>query len=199
MTPVTVSIAKPAETGVRPCVRKEMPRPLKLDPDRLFPADPSTRSIARVLYGEVAALPIVSPHGHTDPVWFATDAPWSDPTALLLAPDHYLYRLLYSQGVPLPALGVPSRSGPSPADPREAWRLFADHYYLFRGTPSRLWLDQVFAEVFGLDVALQVDTADLYFDRLSEKLATPAFRPRDRKSTRLNSSHSQISYAVFCL
>src|SRR2546430_10544451 len=24
-------------------------------------------------------------------------------------------------------------------------------------------------------------------------------RPRDRKSTRLNSSHSQISYAVFCL
>src|SRR3954471_19347585 len=86
---------------------KRMPRPLKLDPDRLFPADPSTRSIARALYGEVAGLPIVSPHGHTDPVWFATDAAWSNPTELLLAPDHYLYRMLYSQGVPLDALGVP--------------------------------------------------------------------------------------------
>src|SRR2546430_10035387 len=27
----------------------------------------------------------------------------------------------------------------------------------------------------------------------------PAAREKDRKSTRLNSSHSQISYAVFCL
>ena len=155
-----------------------MPRPLKLDPDRLFPADPSSRSIARALYGEVAGLPIVSPHGHTDPAWFATDAPWTDPAALLLAPDHYLYRMLYSHGIPLEALGVPGRAGPSVADPREAWRLFAGHYYLFRGTPSRLWLDQVFAEVFGLDVALEPATADLYFDRLSECLATPGFRPR---------------------
>ena len=155
-----------------------MPRHLKLDPDRLFPADPSSRSIARALYREVAALPIVSPHGHTDPAWFAANEPWTDPTALLLAPDHYLYRMLYSQGVPLEALGVASRAGPSPAAPREAWRLFASHYHLFRGTPSRLWLDQVFAEVFGLDVALEAATADLYFDCLAEKLATPAFRPR---------------------
>jgi len=155
-----------------------MPRPVKLDPDRLFPADPATRSIARALYGEVAALPIVSPHGHTDPAWFATNAPWTDPTRLLLAPDHYLYRMLYSQGVPLDALGVSSRAGPSGADPREAWRLFACHYYLFRGTPSRLWLDQVFAELFGLDLALEAATADLYFDRMTEALATPAFRPR---------------------
>jgi glucuronate isomerase len=155
-----------------------MPRPLKLDPDRLFPADPSSRSIARALYAEVAALPIVSPHGHTDPAWFATDDAWTDPAALLLAPDHYLYRMLYSQGVPLEALGVPSRAGPAAVDPREAWRLFASHYHLFRGTPSRLWLDQVFAEVFGLDVTLEAATANLYFDRLSERLATPAFRPR---------------------
>jgi glucuronate isomerase len=155
-----------------------MPRPLKLDPDRLFPADPSSRSIARALHAEVAALPIVSPHGHTDPAWFATDAPWTDPTSLLLAPDHYLYRMLYSQGVPLEALGVPGRAGPSPADPREAWRLFASHYYLFRATPSRLWLDQAFAEVFGLDVALEAGTADHYYDRIAEALATPAFRPR---------------------
>lgn len=155
-----------------------MPRPLKLDPDRLLPPEPATRAIARDLYRAVASLPIVSPHGHTDPAWFATDAAWSNPTELLLAPDHYLFRMLYSQGVKLEALGVPNRSGQSKADPREAWRLFASHYYLFRGTPSRLWLDHVFAEVFGIDVALEPATSDLYFDRITAALATPAFRPR---------------------
>jgi glucuronate isomerase len=151
---------------------------LELHPDRLFPADPGTLAIARELYATIADLPIVSPHGHTDPAWFATNAPWSNATELLLAPDHYLYRMLYSQGVSLEALGVSSRSGPSPADPREAWRLFAAHYYLFRGTPSRLWLDHVFADVFGIDVALDPASADHYFDRIAEALATPAFRPR---------------------
>ncbi|MFL6721609.1 MAG: glucuronate isomerase [Sphingomonas sp.] len=155
-----------------------MPRPLKLDPDRLFAADPATRSVSRALYNEVRDLPIVSPHGHTDPAWFATDAPWGNATELLLAPDHYLYRMLYSQGVPLDALGVASRAGPSAADPRQAWRLFASHYYLFRGTPSRLWLDQVFAELFGIEVALDPSTADLYYDRIGEALGTAAFRPR---------------------
>jgi glucuronate isomerase len=155
-----------------------MARPLVLDADRLLPAETRTRQIARDLYAAVRALPIVSPHGHTDPAWFATDAPWSDASSLLLAPDHYLYRMLYSQGVPLDALGAPSRSGPSAAEPREAWRLFAAHQHLFRGTPSRMWLDHVFAEVFGLEVALEAATADLYFDRIGELLATPAFRPR---------------------
>ncbi len=155
-----------------------MPRPLQLNPDRLLPADPTTRSIARALYEEVRGLPIVSPHGHTDPSWFAGDAAWTNPTELLLAPDHYLYRMLYSQGVPLESLGVPSKAGPSSADPRSAWRLFASYYYLFRGTPSRMWLDHVFAEVFGIDVALEPATADVYYDRIDEALATPGFRPR---------------------
>ena len=155
-----------------------MPKPLKLDPDRLFPADPRTRSIARELYTEIAGLPIVSPHGHTDPAWFATNAAWTNATELLLAPDHYLYRMLYSQGVGLEQLGVRSRKGSSDADPREAWRLFASHYYLFRGTPSRMWLDHVFTEVFGIDVLLDASTADLYYDRINAALATPEFRPR---------------------
>ncbi|MFN3388492.1 MAG: glucuronate isomerase [Allosphingosinicella sp.] len=155
-----------------------MPRPLTLHPDRLFPTDRGTRGLARALYSQVAGLPIVSPHGHTDPAWFADDAAWSNATELLLAPDHYLYRMLYSQGVPLDALGVPGRAGPSAADPREAWRLFAAHWHLFRGTPSRLWLDHVFAELFGLEVELAPETADLYFDRIGEALATPACRPR---------------------
>jgi glucuronate isomerase len=155
-----------------------MPKPLKLDPDRLFQSDARTRSIARELYAGVAGLPIVSPHGHTDPAWFATNAAWTNATELLLAPDHYLYRMLYSQGVRLEQLGVPSRSGPSDADPREAWRLFASHYYLFRGTPSRMWLDHVFAEVFGIDVLLDASTADLYYDRINAALERPEFRPR---------------------
>jgi len=155
-----------------------MPRPLSLHEDRLFPADPAVRGVARRLYGEVRALPILSPHGHTDPEWFATDAPWTDATSLLLAPDHYLYRMLYSQGVALDALGVPSRDGPSGADPRTAWRLFASHFHLFRGTPSAMWLNHVFTQVFGFDTALSDETADRYFDRIGEALATPAFRPR---------------------
>jgi glucuronate isomerase len=155
-----------------------MPAPLHLDPDRLFPAEPRTRAIARALFVPVERLPIVSPHGHTDPRWFAENEAWTDAAALLLQPDHYLFRMLYSQGVSLEALGVPAHGAPADTDPREAWRVFAAHQHLFRGTPSRLWLDHVFAAVFGFEVALSADTADLYFDRIGEALATPAFRPR---------------------
>ncbi|WCT74746.1 glucuronate isomerase [Sphingomonas naphthae] len=155
-----------------------MARRLELHPDRLFPSDPSARSVARALYAEVADLPIVSPHGHTDPIWFAENENWTDATSLLLAPDHYIYRMLYSQGVDLDALAIPRKSGVPATDPRAAWKLFASHYTLFRGTPSRLWLDHVFGEVFGIDVALEAATADLYFDTINEKLASEAFRPR---------------------
>ncbi len=151
-----------------------MPRPLHLDPDRLFPADPATRAIARALYAEVADLPIVSPHGHTDPAWFATNAPFGNATELLLEPDHYLFRMLYSQGVRLEDLGI----GGHAADPRAAWRILAENYHLFRGTPSRLWLDWVFAEAFGIDVRLDGETADHYFDTITDALASEAFRPR---------------------
>ncbi len=153
-------------------------RPLTLHPDRLFPAEERTRDIARALYAGVADLPIVSPHGHTDPSWFAGNANWTNATELLLAPDHYLYRMLYSQGVSLEALGVPAHGKAPATDPRAAWKLFAEHYPLFRGTPSRLWLDHVFADVFGFEVALEPATADRYFDTIGEKLASEAFRPR---------------------
>ncbi|MEI4505239.1 glucuronate isomerase [Sphingopyxis sp. CCNWLW253] len=156
-----------------------MTRPLKLHPDRLFPADPATRAIARSLYAGVKDLPIISPHGHTDPAWFAADAPFSDPASLLIVPDHYVFRMLMSQGVPLDALGVPTVDGSATeAGPRAIWRLFADHYHLFRGTPSRMWLDWVFAEIFGLDVILEPATADHYFDTIDAALKTDAFRPR---------------------
>lgn len=151
-----------------------MTRPLTLHSDRLFPSDAGQRDIARRLYAEVADLPIVSPHGHTDPAWFATDANFGNAAELLLHPDHYVFRMLYSQGVSLDALGIRNRD----ADPRESWRLFAQHYHLFRGTPTRMWMDWVFAEAFGLDVQFEAATSDLYYDRITEALATDAFRPR---------------------
>ncbi|KAB7644080.1 glucuronate isomerase [Polymorphobacter fuscus] len=156
-----------------------MTRPLRLDPDRLFPADPGTRAIARTLYEKIAGLPIISPHGHTDPSWFASDAPFTDAANLLIVPDHYVLRMLMSQGIGLDALGVPTVDGsPTETDPRAIWSLFAANYHLFRGTPSRMWLDWVFAEVFGLDVRLDAATADHYFDVIGAALQTDAFRPR---------------------
>ena len=156
-----------------------MTRPLTLHPDRLFPTDPTTRAVARALYAGVKDLPIVSPHGHTDPAWFAQDAPFSDPASLLIVPDHYAFRMLYSQGVPLDALGVPTVDGsPTQRDPRAIWRTFASHYHLFRGTPTQMWMDFVFAEVFGIDVVLESATADHYYDVIDAALKRPEFRPR---------------------
>ncbi|MBL8590593.1 MAG: glucuronate isomerase [Methylobacteriaceae bacterium] len=152
---------------------------LELHPDRLFPADPTSRAIARRLFAEVERLPIVSPHGHTDPRWFAANEAFPDPATLFVIPDHYIFRMLYSQGVPLESLGVARRDGgPVERDPRAIWRLFATHYHLFRGAPTRAWLDHSFATLFDLDVRLGPETADLYFDRIAERLARPDYRPR---------------------
>ena len=156
-----------------------MIRPLILHPDRLFPVDPDTRSVARRLYEHIRALPIVSPHGHTEARWFADDAPFSDPLQLLVTPDHYLLRMLYSLGVPLESLGLqPETAAGAAIDARDAWRVFAAHYHVFQATPSKLWLDWVFAEIFRLRHQLSADTADEYFDLIGEQLQTDAFRPR---------------------
>ncbi len=151
-----------------------MIRSLDLHPDRLFPADPAVRALARELYESVRDLPIISPHGHTDPAWFARNESFGNATEFLLVPDHYVFRMLYSQGVALKDLGV----GNPDVDPRAAWRLLAERYHLFRGTPSRMWLDFVFADTFGLEVQLSAETADLYFDSITEQLASDAMRPR---------------------
>jgi len=145
-----------------------------LHPDRLFPATPEVRGIARRIFSEIRDLPILSPHGHTDPRWFAEDAPFPDPTALFLLPDHYILRMLYSQGIAMETL----REGADPKHAQEVWRLFAANYHLFRGTPTRLWLDYVFQELFGLDVRLSKATADVYWETISDHLAKKEFRPR---------------------
>ncbi len=154
-------------------------KPLNLHPDRLFSPDPTLRAIARRLYDQVKGLPIISPHGHTDPAWFALNEAFPDPSTLLIQPDHYVFRMLYSQGVALEELGIPRRDGgPVETDARAIWRTFAANYHLFRGTPSRMWHDWVYAEVFGLKQRLSPETADLYFDTISAALKQPEFRPR---------------------
>ena len=150
-----------------------------LDQDRLFPVEPALRDLARGLYDDIRDLPIVSPHGHTDPRWFAEDQPFPDPAQLFVTPDHYVFRMLCSQGVALTDLGVPrADGGPSETDGRRIWRLFARHYHLLRGTPSRLWLDHSFHHVFGIDRRLGPDTADWYYDYIADCLSRPEFRPR---------------------
>jgi len=150
-----------------------------LHEDRLFPADPSTRPIARRLYAAVRDLPIVSPHGHTDPAWFAADEPFADPASLLVVPDHYLLRMMYSQGVPLERLGVPRLDGgPVETDPRRIWRTVAEHWHLYRGTPTRMWWEYALERVFGVTERLAPATADAIYDRIADCLARPEFRPR---------------------
>jgi len=146
-----------------------------IDEDRLFPAETSARKVARALYAEVRNLPIVSPHGHTQAAWFATNGPFPDPATLFVQPDHYVFRMLYSQGVSLDDLGI---GQPVVKEPRKVWRIFASHYYLFRGTPTRIWLDFAFQELFGLKERLSEKTADHYFDVIQERLSTPEFLPR---------------------
>jgi glucuronate isomerase len=143
--------------------------------DRLFPADPTMRSIARRLYAEVRDLPLICPHGHTQASWFANDEAFPDPAKLFVQPDHYIFRMLYSQGITMEELEI---GAGEMKDPRRVWRIFAENYYLFRGTPTRMWLDYSFHELFGLDERLSGATADLYYDVIAERLKTPEFRPR---------------------
>src|ERR1700761_1322346 len=146
-----------------------------IEEDRLFPVEASARKVARALYAHVRNLPIVSPHGHTQASWFAGNGPFPDPATLFVQPDHYVFRMLYSQGVSMDDLEIGQAQV---KEPRKVWRIFAEHYYLFRGTPTRIWLDYEFEKLFGLDQRLSAATADLYFDTIAEKLQQPEFLPR---------------------
>lgn len=152
---------------------------LLVNDDLLFPAEADSRAIARELYTSVRDLPIISPHGHTDPRWYALDEAFPDPAQLLIVPDHYIFRMLFSQGIQLEDLGVPTRDdAPSDTDGRAIWKIFASHYYLFRGTPTRIWLDYVLSDLFGLNAPLSAETADHHYDVISECLSREDYRPR---------------------
>jgi glucuronate isomerase len=154
-----------------------------LSADRFFAPDPAQRRVAGELYDGIADLPIVSPHGHVDPRLLADEnATFGTPADLLIIPDHYVFRMLQSQGVPLEALGVPRRDGhvdpADPADHRQIWQVFADHFHLFLGTPTGIWLAHELHEVFGIPAPLTGANAQAIYEELSDKLARPAFRPR---------------------
>ena len=150
---------------------------------RLFPAEGSARTVAAKLYETVKDLPILSPHGHTDPRWFAENKPFPNPTALFLQPDHYIFRMLYSQGISMESLGVPQGGpkgdpGAPEPDPRAVWRIFANNYFLFRGTPTRMWMDFALSTLFGLTERLRPENADAYYEAIARKLNEPEFLPR---------------------
>lgn len=156
-----------------------MSKKLKLNKNRFFDPDLSIRKIARVLYEGIKDLPIVSPHGHVDPRLFAENQPFPDPTELILIPDHYVFRMLYSQGIQLESLGIPTldRTGIE-SDHRKIWQIFGENYYLFAGTPTGVWLNHEFATVFGIKKQLNGKTAEKIYDQIQEKLQLPEFLPQ---------------------
>lgn len=153
--------------------------PLALHPERFFDADPAIRRPALELYNETRGLPLICPHGHVDPWLLADNAAFAEPTALLITPDHYLFRMLFSQGVSMESLGIPTRDGtPVETDARKIWQRFANHYHLFRGTPSGVWLDHELHELFGVRQKLGSESAQHIYDVIAERLASPEYRPR---------------------
>ena len=147
--------------------------------DRLFPTGEQTRGLSRSLYNSIKDLPILSPHGHCEPSWFSKNKRFPDPAQLFVVPDHYVFRMLISQGFTLSELGVNSSDGRKfEKDPKEIWRKFSENYYLFRGTPTAMWLDYSFEKVFGISEPLTAGTSELYFNHIEEKLSQPEYLPQ---------------------
>lgn len=150
-----------------------------LNKNRLFPTDKDTRAIAKRLFGEIENLPILSPHGHTDPEWFSKNQNFTDPSQLLIVPDHYIFRMLMSQGVNPADLGIADVEGNiSQTDGRKIWQIFAQNYHLFRSTPTRLWLDYTFQNLFGFTERLTSKNADQYYDKIADDLTKNNFKPQ---------------------
>jgi glucuronate isomerase len=147
---------------------------------RFFDPNETVRNIAYELYLGVKDLPIVSPHGHVDPKLLANNDPFPDPTELLIIPDHYIFRMLYSQGVSLESLGIPTVDGTEvEKDHRKIWQIFSDHFYLFNGTPTGVWLIHEFVKAFGIDEKLNSQNAMEIYDHIQSKLNTKEFLPRN--------------------
>jgi glucuronate isomerase len=151
-----------------------------LSPDRCFDPDPTQRSLARELYASISGLPLICPHGHVDPWLLADpDARFPSPADLFIVPDHYVFRMLFSQGVRMEDLGIPTRDGtPVERDGRAVWRRFAEHFALFAGTPTGLWLKAELIELFGVRERPGRDTTDQLYDQIEARLGEPDFTPR---------------------
>ena len=148
--------------------------------NRYFSSDPAQNRAAVALYETVKDLPLICPHGHVDPRLFADpDYQFGSPVDLLIIPDHYVFRMLYSQGISLDELGIPTVAGlQSDNDHRQIWRTVCDNWHLFRATPTGIWIRDELAEVFGIELKIIRANADEIYDAIDEKLKSPAFRPR---------------------
>lgn len=151
-----------------------------LSEERYFDPDPAQRKIAVDLYASLDDLPLVCPHGHVDPQLFAEpNFSFGSPTELLIIPDHYIFRMLYSQGVALEDLGVPRVDGGLvETDHRKIWQIFADNIHLFRGTPSGMWLRDELYFVFGIQEKLNGENAQTIYDQIDARLRSPEYSPR---------------------
>ena len=147
--------------------------------DFLFPSNKKIKTIARSLYQIVEKLPLVSPHGHCDPLWFSKNESFTDPTQLLIIPDHYIFRMMVSQGISLESIGIPPKNSSSyERDPIKIWQMFSDNYYLFRGTPTAMWLDHTFKNVFEITDPLNSSNGLTFYHHIAKKLQEPLFKPR---------------------
>lgn len=155
-------------------------KPWRLSPDRCFAAEPAQRAVARTLYANIRDLPLIAPHGHVPPALLADpDARLGTPAELFIIPDHYILRMLYSQGVTLEELGVARRDGAAvETDHRRIWQRFADNFHLFRATPTGLWLADELVTLFGVEERLNGASAQRIYDHLEAQLARPEFTPR---------------------
>ncbi|HEY0755242.1 MAG TPA: glucuronate isomerase [Ktedonobacteraceae bacterium] len=153
---------------------------MQSEDERYFSSDAVQRSIAYGLYKQTRNLPLLCPHGHVDPRILAEEShTWGSPVDLLIIPDHYIFRMLYSQGISLEALGIPRRDEqPVEQDHRKIWQLFCDHWSLFRGTPTSLWLRDELREIFGIETKLTSASAQEIYTALTERLSQPEFQPR---------------------
>ena len=149
-----------------------------LNPDRLFSSDPSTRKISREIYQTIENLPIISPHGHTDPLWFSNNKPFPNPTNLFLTPDHYFFRMLHSQGINLDDLNIPRLDNNNFLEEKSVWKKFMENYYIFFGTPSDIWFRHSLSAVFDINEEPNLGNADIIYDKIQTKLQNINFRPR---------------------
>ena len=150
-----------------------------VDPNRLFPSNKLKLQLAKNLYEEIRNLPIISPHGHCEPSWFSENKRFPDPARLFVVPDHYVFRMLVSQGLTLNELGIQTIDDSGfENDPQKIWKKFSENYYLFRGTPTAMWLDYSFEKVFGITEFLSPATSDFYYRQIEEKLSQPEYLPR---------------------
>jgi glucuronate isomerase len=126
--------------------------------------------LARAIYGEMRKFPIISPHGHVDAAMILANQNFTDPVALLMAPDHYILRMLHSQGVKYEQLAENS--------PEENWNLLAENWKFFRSTPSRIWFQEILATLFDVSEILAPENAVKIYSQISTKLQSVEFKPQ---------------------